>query len=76
MTDLKLLKQQMLEHCVRQANRGGNVSTWECPSCNRDNNTTLPTENGVIWTSTTTCYECGKISSVVKTINQVTLKNI
>lgn len=73
MRDLNQLKQQMTKYCERHASRGGNVTTWVCPSCKEHNKTTAPTEQGDLWDSATTCYECGETSFVVKTVDNVTV---
>lgn len=76
MRDLNELKRAMLEYCERHASKGGNVKTWQCPSCKVDNKTLAPTEEGDVWDSATTCYECGETSFATKTYDTVTAQLI
>lgn len=71
MRDLVKLKQDVIKYCERHESQGNKVANYNCPNCNGGLKTIIPNEEGEVWDTATTCYECGEVHWVIKTISGV-----
>jgi|GEM_PF-2980761 len=68
--ELQKLKERQLAYNAKWSEGKKLLRMYNCPSCNKPNQTPMPTRKDVsgkgYWDSLTTCYECGDCYFVIK----------
>jgi hypothetical protein len=75
-TELMKQKEEALKYFQNVESNGGRILKYNCPCCNAELISNVPTNKKDKWDSLVTCYECGGRFFYVKTYFRIAVKKI